>query len=109
MDKTVPRPKQEDNSEYLNSLSQQEKEIHGWFEKVRKSKKEQELIDLVKNEKLSAKGTNKEGYTALMHAIDCEFSLKCVKELVSLGSQINHLSKGKDGMTALCNAYALEN
>merc|ERR1711957_998643 len=42
-----------------------------------------------------------------MHAVDCDFSLKCIKELVNSGSEINHLSK--DGMTALCNSYALKN
>lgn len=107
MEKEVPRPMKVDNSEYLGGLTKQEKEIHGWFEEVRKSKKENKLLELVKSKKMSAKDTNKEGVTALMHAVDCDFSLKCIKELVNSGSEINHLSK--DGMTVLCNAYALEN
>ena len=42
-----------------------------------------------------------------MHAADCDFSLKCIKELIKLGSDVNH--QDKTGMTALDNAYTLGN
>lgn len=41
-----------------------------------------------------------------MHAVDCEFSFKCIKALVELGCDINH--KDNEGMTALSNCYSLE-
>ena len=62
---------------------------------------------MVRSKKLPANAVTKEGHTALMHAADCDFSLKCIKELIKLGSDVNH--QDKTGMTALDNAYTLGN
>ena len=56
---------------------------------MRTSKSGKKLIDLVKSGKLSPKDTNKEGHTALMHAVDCELPLSFIKELVKLGCNVN--------------------
>ena len=70
---------------------------------MRNSKKENKLIELVRSKKLKANATNKEGRTALIHAADCDFSLKCIKELVKLGSDVNH--RDEAGMSVLDSAY----
>ena len=56
---------------------------------MRTSKSGKKLIDLIKSGKLSPKDTNKEGHTALMHAVDCELPLSFIKELVKLGCNVN--------------------
>lgn len=88
-------------------MSVSEKEIVGWFDEVRKSKKETKLVELVRSKKLPADAVTKEGHTALMHAADCDFSLKCIKELIKLGSDVNH--QDNVGMTALDNAFIIGN
>lgn len=101
------QPKKEDNSEYLAGLSTQEKEIADLFAQVRASKKENTLIEMVRSKKLSPTATNKEGRTALGQAADCEFSLKCIKELIKLGSNVDHMDNSR--MTVLATAYQLGN
>jgi len=52
---------------------------------IREDKNEEALLQLVREGKLSIDDRNKEGMDPLILAVDCEFSVQTLQELIRLG------------------------
>lgn len=116
MSKSVPRPKTEDSSQYMSSLTTSyfmiiilysEKEILQIFKGIREDKNEEALRGLIKTGKMRPEDRNKEGMDPLIFAVDCEFSLETLEFLVQNGCSVKN--SDDQGRTALHYAVDLEN
>lgn len=97
--KQVPQPKKPDDTQYKKGLTPRENEIFELYQDIGERKDEQKLITLVKKGTITPSTVNKEGQTALMFAVDSEFSDETVKALIDLGCDVN--AQNEDGMTSL--------
>lgn len=107
LSKSVPRPKAEDDSAYLKSLSADETEVLQIYQGIREEKNEEMLVKMIESGKIGLHTTNKENMDAFLFAIDCEFSLKTLELLLSKGFDVN--CQDQDGRTPLHYAVDLEN
>lgn len=77
------------------------------YQMIREDKNEELLIQLIKDGKLGINDRNKEGMDPMILAVDCEFSLDTLKQLIELGCSVNN--SDQQGRTALHYAVDLEN
>eukprot|EP00347_Sterkiella_histriomuscorum_P017214 403350242 len=105
--KSVPRPKAEDQTQYIKGLTIVEKEMMHTYLMIREDKNEELLIKLLEEKKLQPGNRNKEGMNPLILAVDCEFTLPTLKKLIDLGCNINQ--QDAQGRCALHYAVDLEN
>ncbi|CDW85245.1 acyl-binding protein [Stylonychia lemnae] len=105
--KSVPRPKAEDQTQYLKSLTQDEKDMMLTYQMIREDKNESLLIQLLEEKRLDVNTKNKEGMDPLILAIDCEFTIETLQKLIKLGCSIKN--SDTQGRTALHYAVDLEN
>ena len=82
-------PQRPDESQYINSLTNDEKQMLELYAELESSKDEKKLISLVESGQLRPADTNKEGQTPIMFAIDSNFSTETVEKLIELGCDVN--------------------
>ena len=99
LSKTVSVPKPVDDSQYVNSLNMDQKEIYETYKLIQSTKNESKLIHLVESGSIGPNMVDKEGMTPLMQAVDCNFSPETIRRLIELGCDVN--AQNSDGMTSL--------
>lgn len=90
-----------------NKLLFSEKDMLLTYQMIREDKNEELLINMIKSGQLDINGRNKEGLDPLILAVDCEFSINTLKELVQLGCKLGNVDQS--GRSALHYAIDLEN
>lgn len=77
------------------------------YQMIREDKNEELLLQMINDKRLGIEDRNKEGMDPLILAVDCEFSVDTLAELVGLGCNVNN--QDCIGRTALHYAVDLEN
>ena len=86
-EKTVPIPLKPDDSAYIKDLDGRDKELFEIYQQLEDD--EAKLVVLVSSGKIGPNEKDKEGQTALMKAIDFNFSKETIKALIDLGCSVN--------------------